>query len=346
MNSSSTLKYLIIGSSTNGIKENVGGTTILVDQMLDFFTNNNIEHRRIITNTYRSNLINMLCFFVGMLRNIIFVDVVILNAARKSMFILGPITYIFCCLFSKKLVFRKFGGRFESMINESKVKKYLSESTFLKSDLICIENKSTLDYFNCNYKYNLFWFPNTRKNTDLKVLDKFNKKFVFVSAVKETKGILLLIECFKAIGGNYTLDIYGPVVDENIKTSLENSSENVNYMGILSPHEVVGVLTEYDILVLPSFHDGEGYPGVVIEAFSVGMPCIVTRWNSLPEIIKHQYNGLLVEPKELASLTEAILSIDEELYKKLNVNTVDSFRDYDVDLVLPRFINRCEDLYK
>jgi poly-gamma-glutamate synthesis protein (capsule biosynthesis protein) len=92
----------------------------------------------------------------------------------------------------------------------------------------------------------------------------------------------------------------------------------LSYRGVVPPKEVTSVLSGYDALLLPTYHDGEGYPGVVLEAFGVGIPVICTRWRALPEIVDETC-GLLVEPRDSESLLEAMTKLvsDPELHARL-----------------------------
>ena len=61
-------------------------------------------------------------------------------------------------------------------------------------------------------------------------------------------------------------------------------------------------------MVLPSLY-GEGLPMVVLEAMAAALPVIATRVEGTPEAITHGVEGLLAQPRDAASLTEAIESL-------------------------------------
>ena len=44
------------------------------------------------------------------------------------------------------------------------------------------------------------------------------------------------------------------------------TSEQANYRGPLVPGEVCSVLQSLDVLLFPTWYEGEGMPGIVIEA--------------------------------------------------------------------------------
>jgi glycosyltransferase involved in cell wall biosynthesis len=59
-----------------------------------------------------------------------------------------------------------------------------------------------------------------------------------------------------------------------------------------------------DIYAHPA--DGEGFGLAVVEAMLAGLPAVVTRAGALPEIVRHERNGLLVDTNDAASLAEAL----------------------------------------
>ena len=81
------------------------------------------------------------------------------------------------------------------------------------------------------------------------------------------------------------------------------------------------VLSEHDLLLLPSFYIGEGHPGIIVEAFQCHVPVIATKLRGIAEVVQHEENGLLVEPGSVDSLKAAIDRIlnDPDLYRRLRV---------------------------
>jgi alpha-1,3-rhamnosyl/mannosyltransferase len=62
---------------------------------------------------------------------------------------------------------------------------------------------------------------------------------------------------------------------------------------------------EASVLVLPSFDEGFGLPA--LEAMTVGLPVIVSRRGSLPEVVADA--GLFVEPEDTDSLAMAMAQV-------------------------------------
>ncbi|KKL23210.1 hypothetical protein LCGC14_2427690, partial [marine sediment metagenome] len=71
---------------------------------------------------------------------------------------------------------------------------------------------------------------------------------------------------------------------------------------------------------LPSI--SEGMPNSLMEAMALEMPCIASNVGGVPELIEHNVDGLIFEPKnpkKLADLIRLLLE-DENLQKKLGMN--------------------------
>ena len=90
-------------------------------------------------------------------------------------------------------------------------------------------------------------------------------------------------------------------------------------------------MSEHDALVLPTYFEGEGIPGVIVEALQSGLPVISIKWRSIPGIIQDEKNGLLVEPRDSDSLGHAMgrLASDSRLYKRLAACARITGHDYD-----------------
>ncbi len=141
-------------------------------------------------------------------------------------------------------------------------------------------------------------------------------RLVFLGHVREEKGILTLLESLRNLcaNGNESIqcDIFGPIypsISARFKHELAQT-KNAMYRGILNQDQVVSTLGQYDALVFPSYYQGEGHPGVLIEAMAAGIPVITTEFRSIPEVVQDRVNGLLVPPQDPQTLAEAIRLLD------------------------------------
>lgn len=100
-----------------------------------------------------------------------------------------------------------------------------------------------------------------------------------------------------------------------------------------------------DLLILPSYR--EGLPNVLIEGGSCGLPLIATNINGCNEVIIENENGLLIPPKDVNALTNAVQKLlnDTTLYNHLKSNTRESIiRRYDQHFYWEKLHNELDKL--
>lgn len=101
----------------------------------------------------------------------------------------------------------------------------------------------------------------------------------------------------------------------------------------------------YDALLLPTYWEGEGHPGVILEAYCAGIPVIATRWGGIPEIVTSE-TGILVEPRDVEGLARAMRQImtSEELCARLRAGARQKAIEFDAKQWTTYFIRLCEGL--
>lgn len=334
---------LIIGGITyyDTAHPRIGGTTVLMENFISYCCKEEIPFVHISSNKYVGRFAS--------LRNAAYVvwqafmymrrcRVVMVNiSSRGGVLTLLPMMRFIAKLFNKPTIYRQFGGNLHKCLEQRLLRKRLALRV-IKSCLISFcETQEMIKYFE-REGCKVAWFPNVRKRNNHKVSGEYNKRFVFVSQLKESKGVDLILKASNQLPNDIVIDIYGPIVEAKY-TSEYFSNYKAKYCGLLNPKDVTQTLADYNILLFPSFWEGEGYPGIVIEALSVGMPVIATRWGGIPEIINDGKDGILIAPKDGDALKEAMSSINQQLYEILLKNVKTLFdNDYDSDAVNKRII--------
>jgi colanic acid/amylovoran biosynthesis glycosyltransferase len=137
-----------------------------------------------------------------------------------------------------------------------------------------------------------------------------------VAAFKEYKGIPVLIEaCARLVqrGVRFRCHLVG---DGPLRPQVERSirelglDDVVRLHGAVPQDEVTRLLGRAAVLVLPSIvaRDGqmEGIPVALMEAMAAGRPVVASSLSGIPELVRHEVNGLLVAPGDAAALGAAL----------------------------------------
>ena len=148
--------------------------------------------------------------------------------------------------------------------------------------------------------------------------------FLFVGRLIREKGIYDLIEAASLLKPvmKFKMVIVGAGVEETaiklkiVDADLENE---VILTGYLHGEELVNTYEQADIFILPTFWK-EGFPTVIAEAMSFGLPIITTTIRGNNDHLKEGKNALFIPPKDSAALILAIKKLvdDEELYSRIS----------------------------
>ena len=244
-------------------------------------------------------------------------DIVVLNISSGALLLAGPPLWLVTRWRGAPLVLRVFGGDFEASFNRAgAMTRWLAHRTYLRSALILLQTRSLVDWLSS--RTNARWLPTTRDMPAVQMEEKPCRRLLFLGQLRREKGLKEIAETARALPAHFSITIAGPVVDPSVSNLLSSSS--LRYVGEVAPRDVPRLLAEHDLLLYPSYHEGEGYPGVVIEAMQCGVPVIAARWRSLPELVRDGENGLLTKPGSASELTAAVTRIanDPGLYARLS----------------------------
>ena len=350
------IPLLIVGSVPDEKhKLRYGGTTVLMKNFLDFLEKNSIPFRFVQNNKFsnlktgeRRTKLNKLYFSINFFLKVWFCRVIMFNFSDSGTVFLYPILSKFSRFIGKKVVLRKFGGSLELFL-ANKSDRVISRtfSALRNTDLILVETKLGIQYLKekIGPDVNIQWFPNTRNMCYLhKKSEDFKKRCVCMSHIKEEKGIDLLLQIATNMPSCYAFDLYGAIKEEKYK-KIDFSKYNVNYHGQIPSEKVFETILKYDILLLPSYRDG--YPGIILEALSVGLPVVASNVGGIPEIIRNNYNGFLVPPAEVNKFIGSIQTINVTNYPILSRNARLSFiENFESDKTNSRIIASISELCK
>ncbi len=168
-----------------------------------------------------------------------------------------------------------------------------------------------------------------------------------VGRLIEAKGFIYLLQACKALrdlGYDFRCTIIGEKSkyhDMNSYLDLRryyhktNLDSHVTFLGAKPFAEVLRIYENADIFVLPCIPSDSGVkditPNVLIEAMAMSLPVISSTQTAIPEIVDDNINGLLVPPRDVQALTDAIIRLIEnpelriEFGKKARRKIMDRF---------------------
>lgn len=328
------LHTLIIGPRLNLEKSNLGGATVSFECLIQYYQDHKIPHK-IIDTQYASGVSRIFHFFSRFFYYIWRADIVFLNSSRSGLKNFSPFIYILSKLLGKKVVIRPFGRSLKSVYDQSgSLVKWLLRKTTLQADILYLQTKRLIIFFQPLSK-NILHLKTSRYLTESDLKTKsvtFSRRFVFLGHIKKTKGVMELIAAARELDGRYTVDMYGPIKEEEMRF-VEN--EQVYKGELKGPEAVMKMLGNYDVVVLPTYYEGEGYPGVIVEAYSLGLPVISTHWNAIPEIVEENETGFLIEPESVSQLVAAMMAFTEDNYQQMSKNALSYyFRNFQIREVM------------
>lgn len=199
----------------------------------------------------------------------------------------------------KKNGFQRFLNLTNQVENIYSITKYMKEYNETK---VGLKSKSTILYLGVN---------NQQFTPKAKISNKL-KNIIFIGNDMKRKGIheyIKLAEIYPSL----TFHIVGEGNSINIE-AISNQYPNINYHGVLPPSKLNKLLQTIDLHILPS--KSEGFPKVILETASVGIPSMLYGTYGASEWIKSDENGFIIENfQEFQIKINELNNIDQLLYK-------------------------------
>lgn len=235
---------------------------------------------------------NKLLLLLRVFWSLIFSYRLVVMPGRRFLYVLSVLLTALP-FFNSKVVCVAIGGWIPSFIESNRfAKRVLSRLRYIYVQVPSMANKMTSIGFD-----NVLVLPNFRLDVkDDKTPIEANAKgtkFIFVSRICEDKGVISLIQSLNNLGNNFVCDFYGPI-DPMIKDvffKLINKNPQLHYNGELANEKVVSLMRNYDVLVFPTRYEGEGFPGVILEAIYADLFVLASDWKYNKEVISEFGNG-------------------------------------------------------
>ncbi len=179
------------------------------------------------------------------------------------------------------------------------------------------------------------------------------RRILFVGRLIERKGLPYLIEAMDLLppGLPVRLDIVGagdqrPLLERLVED--KGLAERVFFRGRIPYEELAELYAGCDVFVLPAIVDSrgdtEGLGVVLVEAMSYQKPVIATNVGGIPDIVRHNETGILVEQRDAQALARAIEAMltDDRWARKLGQAGLAYVKEY---FSWPRIVDQVMTLY-
>lgn len=268
---------------------------------------------------------------------------IIIFPAHNGIRVFAPMCAAFNRLFHRKLHYVVIGGWLNDFLKEHNgVKKALKQFSGIYVETNTMKRALKESGFT-----NVFVMPNFK---DIRILSESELvypegepyRLCTFSRVMKEKGIGEAVEAVKAVNEKFgrtvfTLDIYGQVDAaqiqwfEDLKASFP---EYVQYKGSVPPEQSVDVLKDYYALLFPTYYEGEGFAGTLLDAMAAGIPAIVSDWKFNSEIVVANQTGVLVEVRNQDSLIAALGQAMFGSMNKMKATCLEEAKKYSCDKVI------------
>jgi glycosyltransferase involved in cell wall biosynthesis len=214
---------------------------------------------------------------------------------------------------------------FEKYNLVSKDKSYLVASSGLDVDsfISSVSNQNTLGKLRANLGF---------KSNDIVI--------TLIARLVKDKGIEEFLKASKilSVESNIKFLLVGPRLSEGSQAVSESVIskyiDNINYIGPSS--NVSDLLSISDVFVLPTYYR-EGLPRILLEAGSLGLPLITTDMPGCRDVVRHNWNGLLVPTRNAKALAVSIkkLATNPELRKTMGARNPKFIKEnFDLSIVI------------
>lgn len=177
--------------------------------------------------------------------------------------------------------------------------RHKSLSKILKKfDAIYVETDTMKSALESQGFENVIVMPNCKKlnilsESELLYPSEAPYKLCTFSRVMKEKGIEDAVNAVVTVNTvlgyqAFSLDIYGQIDGLQIEwfNSLQKKFPSyIRYGGLVSFDKSVDVLKDYFALLFPTYYEGEGFAGTLLDAYSAGVPVIASDWKYNIELV-------------------------------------------------------------
>lgn len=234
----------------------------------------------------------------------------------KGLRIMVPLLVLLNCLFGRKLHYVVIGGWLPELLERYPIHKYLlkkidciyAETELMKAQLETAGFRNTMVMQNCKQLDIL-------EPSKITVFSSTPYPLCTFSRVIKSKGIedaiIAVNDCNRQLGKTvFSLDIYGLVQEQEwFDTLMSQQPEEIKYRGMVGYDQSTATLQSYFALLFPTYYQGEGFAGTLIDAMAAGVPSIVSDWRFNAEIITDGKTGYVFPTHSTQELSNILRRI-------------------------------------
>lgn len=239
-------------------------------------------------------------------------------------------------------IIKLLGAKFKLIVSERNTTQKLSVRERLKfffyrwADAIVPNSYTQTEFIRKRYPnlssklHTITNFIDTDKFCPPKVKIKRDKvRILTVARIVPQKNVLRLLEVVKRLkeeGYQFRYDWFGTVTDKIYYQKCLNLIQEYNISDVFEFHKPSkNIVKEYqtsDVFCLPSLY--EGFPNVICEAMSCGLPILCSNVCDNPMIVEEGVNGFLFDPNKLEDVyftSSEFLNLNEESVECMGKNS-------------------------
>lgn len=131
-------------------------------------------------------------------------------------------------------------------------------------------------------------------------------RYVYLGMLTEQKGVLVLLDAFEKLPPEQaSLHIAGRGELEPAVRQRAARNPAIKFYDFLNAQSIRELLLHSDVLICPSLW-AEPFGMVILDAYRHAMPVIASAKGALPELVRHQETGMLVDICEKDALVDAM----------------------------------------
>lgn len=275
---------------------------------------------------------------------------IIVFPGQNGVRVIVPLICVLNLFFKRKTHYVVIGGWLPAfLINKKILVKQLKQFAGIYVETEAMEKALKKQGFN-----NIYVMPNCKdlqilEDKDLIYNNSLPLRLCTFSRVMKEKGILDAVDAVKTINTRfsevkYTLDIYGQI-DKNQIEWFESICKDfpyyINYKGMIPYNRSTEVVRSYDAVLFPTYYEGEGFAGTIIDAMAAGVPVIASDWKYNTELISNGYNGVLFNTRNIEQLVDVLEDVYQNNSKWVSMkgNCLQEARKYTPDNCIKVLIN-------